>query len=157
MTRPYREEVLNVQETLSLAERPQENPECLLIYDGECRLCVTAKEGLDRFRAAGRGENEQPPVRFVPYQSEEAARRLGSAFQPGRLDAAFLIDQEGDIHRGLDAFLPLLPGLPGGRFVAWLTRVHLLRPVADLLYTVVAKNRYRWFGAVRHNPSAPSR
>ncbi len=131
---------------------PPRKPECLLIYDGECRLCVTAKEGLDRFRTAGLGENDQPAVRFVPYHSEEAARRLGSAYQPGRPEVAFLIDPQGEIHRGLDAFLPLLPGLPGGRFLAWLNRVSFLRPLASLLYRVVAKNRYRWFGAVRPTP-----
>jgi predicted DCC family thiol-disulfide oxidoreductase YuxK len=131
----------------------RKKPECLLIYDGECRLCVTAKEGLDRVRRVGLAENDQPTVRFVPYHSEEAARRLGNAYQPGRPEVAFLIDPQGGIHRGLDAFLPLLPGLPGGRVVAWLTRVSFLRPLATLLYRVVAKNRYRWFGGV--SPTSP--
>lgn len=145
-------------ETAPVSEPAQTEAECLLIYDGDCRLCVTAKEGLDRLQAAGRGtEKEQGVrVRLVPYQSEEAARQLGSWYRPGRPDAAFLLDQQGNLHRGLDAFLPLLPGLPGGRVLAGLTRVPFLRPLARLLYEMVARNRYRWFGAVTAKNSTQS-
>ena len=52
-----------------------------LIYDGQCRLCVTAKEGLERLGP----EPQQSDIRFVPYQSEEAASRLGA--QPSLPDA----------------------------------------------------------------------
>ena len=69
-----------------------------LIYDGQCRLCVTAKAGLERL---GPG----PPhsdIRFVPYQSEEAACQLGAEYKPGRPDVAFLVEPDGTISRGLD-------------------------------------------------------
>jgi predicted DCC family thiol-disulfide oxidoreductase YuxK len=124
---------------------PPENgktlPERILIYDGQCRLCVTAKEGLER---AGADQE----VRFVPYQSEEAARCLGADYRPGRPDAAFLVDQEGRISRGLDAFLPLLPGLPGGRLLRTFLQVPLMRPLAYFVYRLIARYRYRWFGQV---------
>jgi hypothetical protein len=57
---------------------------------------------------------------YDPYQSEEAARLLGHAF------------------------LPLLPGLKGaGAFsMAWLPFV---KPIAYLLYRVLARHRYRLF------------
>lgn len=140
-------------ETNPAPEPARDTAECLLIYDGECRLCVAAKEGLERLRTSGRAKRAGlPPLRFVPYQSEEAARRLGDVYQPGRPDVAFLIDQEG-IRRGLDAFLPFLPGLPGGRLFAWVAQVPLLRPLTYLLYKVVARNRYRWFGTVTRNNS----
>jgi predicted DCC family thiol-disulfide oxidoreductase YuxK len=120
------------------AEKPASRT---LIYDGECRLCVTAKEGIERL-----GRNDD--VRFVSYQSEEAAGHLGEAYKPGRPDVAFLVEPDGRIRRGLDAFLPLLPGLPGGRILAWMVRVPVLRPVAYLLYRLIARYRYRWFGSV---------
>lgn len=116
-------------------------PERTLIYDGACRLCVTAKAGLERMGAA-------QTVRFIPYQSEEAACRLGAAYKPGRPDVAFLVEQDGRISRGLDAFLPLLPGLRGGRFCLALLKVPLARPVALLVYRVVARYRYQLFGPV---------
>ncbi|MBI4400277.1 MAG: DUF393 domain-containing protein [Nitrospirae bacterium] len=120
--------------------------ERILIYDGQCRLCVTAKEGLERLGEEGVGPEK---VRFVPYQSEEAARCLGSDYKPGRPDVAFLVERDGTISRGLDAFLPLLPGLRGGRVLLILMCVPPLRPLAYLAYRLIARYRYRWFGEVR--------
>jgi len=125
-------------------DNPNPCPERILIYDGQCRLCVTAKEGLERLEGAKLDGN----VRFVPYQSEEAARCLGSEYRPGRPDVAFLVDADGRVSRGLDAFLPMLPGLRGGRMLLALMRIPVLKPLADLAYRVVARYRYRWFGQV---------
>lgn len=122
-------------------------PERTLIYDGACRLCVTAKAGLERMGAA-------QTVRFIPYQSEEAACRLGAAYKPGRPDVAFLVEQDGRISRGLDAFLPLLPGLRGGRFWLALLKIPLARPLALLVYRVVARYRYQLFGQVSSQGSS---
>jgi hypothetical protein len=46
---------------------------CLLVYDGQCRLCVTAKKGLERLGTYA----EATPIRMVPYQSKEAKQALG--------------------------------------------------------------------------------
>lgn len=135
----------------NLAREPLPATERTLIYDGQCRLCVTAKEGLERL-----GENSG--VRFVPYQSEEAACRLGGDYKPGRPDVAFLVEPDGTVKRGLDAFLPLLPGLRGGRVLHAILRIPLIRPIADLIYRLVARYRYQWFGSVQsktHNESPP--
>ena len=115
-----------------------------LIYDGQCRLCVTAKEGLERLGP----DPQQSDIRFVPYQSEEAASQLGPEYKPGRPDVAFLVEPDGTVSRGLDAFLPLVPGLPGGRVLHVILRVPLIRPLAYLAYRLVARYRYRWFGSV---------
>lgn len=119
-----------------------------LIYDGDCRLCVTAKAGLERL---GGGQT----IRFIPYQSEEAACRLGADYRPGRPDVAFLIERDGRISRGLDAFLPLLPAVRGGRFWLALLKVPLARPVAALAYRIVARYRYRLFGRVSSKDLPP--
>ncbi|TAJ25799.1 MAG: DUF393 domain-containing protein, partial [Nitrospirae bacterium] len=87
-------------------------------------------------------------LRYVPYQSEEAARCLAGEYQPGRPDVAFLVEQDGTISRGLDAFLPLLPGLRGGRVLLALLRVPPMKSIAYLAYRLVARYRYRWFGRV---------
>jgi predicted DCC family thiol-disulfide oxidoreductase YuxK len=124
------------------AERASRPPAGTLIYDGECRMCVIAKEGIERLG----GDTD---VRFIPYQSEEAASRLGSTYRPGRPDVAFFVGPDGQIHRGLDAFLPLLPDLPGARLLAWMLNIPVLRSMAYLLYRLVAHYRYQWFGAMR--------
>lgn len=125
----------------NLAREPLPAAERTLIYDGQCRLCVTAKEGLER---AGVDSG----VRFVPYESEEAAYRLGRDYKPGRPDVAFLVESDGTVKRGLDAFMPLLPGLPGGRLLRAFMRIPILRPLAYLIYKLIARYRYRLFGTI---------
>src|SRR5262245_3859312 len=118
--------------------------ECVLVYDGRCRLCVTAKEGLERLGT----QNEAKAVHMIPYQSEKAKEVLGAAYRPGRPDVAFLVQPNGVIRQGLDAFLPLLPGLRGGRFLATILSVPLVKPFGYLIYRLVARYRYRLFGEV---------
>ncbi len=80
----------------------------------QCRLCVTAKKGLERLETHA----DAAPIRMIPYQSDEAKQALGESYRPGRPDAAFLVRPNGEIARGLDAFLALLPGLKGGRVLS---------------------------------------
>ncbi|MDE3042840.1 MAG: DUF393 domain-containing protein [Nitrospirota bacterium] len=131
---------------------------CLLVYDGHCRLCVTARKGLERLET----HPDATPIRMVPYQSEEARRALGEGYRQGRPDVAFLVRPNGEIARGLDAFLALLPGLKGGRVLSVLLRFPLVKPFGYLLYWFVGRYRYSVFGQVplagaSENPGKPSR
>lgn len=117
---------------------------CLLIYDGECRLCVTAKKGIEQLQSETAGSS----LRMITYQSEEAKQALGMRYRPGRPDVAFLVESDGKVAKGLDAFLPLLPGLKGGRVLARILAFPLAKPLGDLLYWFVARYRYHLFGAV---------
>lgn len=98
---------------------------------------------------------------MVPYQSEEAKQALGQGYQPGRPNVAFLVRPNGEIARGLDAFLALLPGLNGGRVLSVLLRFPLIKPFGSLLYWFVARYRYSVFGKVplagaSESPDKPS-
>jgi len=131
---------------------------CLLVYDGQCRLCVTAKEGLERLGTHA----DATPIRMIPYQSEEAKQALGESYRSGRPNAAFLVRPNGEIARGLDAFLALLPGLKGGRVLSVLLSLPLVKPFGYLLYWFVARYRYSIFGKVplagaSKHPGTPSR
>jgi len=118
---------------------------CLLVYDGECRFCVTAKEGFERLETH---DADAIPIRMVPYQSEEAQQALGESYRLGRPNVAFLVRPNGEIARGLDAFLALLPGLKGGRVLSVLLSLPLVKPLGYLLYWFVARYRYSIFGKV---------
>jgi predicted DCC family thiol-disulfide oxidoreductase YuxK len=136
---------------------PRTSQTCLLIYDGQCRLCVTAKKGLEQLETHA----EATPVRMVPYQSEEAKQALGESYLPGRPKVAFLVRPNGEIARGLDAFLALLPGIKGGRALSVLFSFPLVKPFGYLLYWFVARYRYSIFGQVplvgaSENPSIPN-
>lgn len=128
-----------------------ESAECALVYDGHCRLCVAAKTHLERLESG----RSAAPLRLIPYDSPEARRLLREEYRPGRPEVAFLIDSTGKVTRGLDAFLPLLPAIKGGPFLAGFFRLPLIKPFARLLYSLVAKHRYKLFGEV-HAPSRES-
>ena len=115
---------------------------CLLVYDGECRLCVATKVKLEK---AGIGKAASS-VRFIPYQSAEAKEALGPLHRPGRPDMAFLVHPSGDIAQGVDAFLPLAAALPAGRLLLWFIRIPLAKRFLELLYRLIARHRYRFFG-----------
>ena len=118
--------------------------QCLLVYDGQCRMCVTAKNGLEQLR----GKGHAGEVRLIPYQSAEAKEVLGTHYRPGRPHAAFLVYPDRTIATGLDAFLPLLPGLKGGQSLSKFLSLPLLKPFAYLAYRLLARYRYRLFGVV---------
>lgn len=118
---------------------------CLLVYDGECRLCVSTKQKLEAL-GVGQAESE---VRFLAYQSEAAKRILGSNYRSGRPDMAFLIRPSGEVLQGLDAFLPLVPNLPGGKFLLWWLRFPSAKRLAEWGYRIIARHRYQWFGAAK--------
>lgn len=115
---------------------------CILVYDGECRLCVSTKQQLEEL-GIGQAESD---VRFLAYQSESAKRILGSNYRSGRPDVAFLIRPSGEVLHGLQAFLPFVPNLPGGRLLQWCLRLPSVMRLADWSYRVIARHRYRWFG-----------
>jgi len=122
---------------------------CLLIYDGECRLCVSTKQKLEQ-AGVGKAGSE---VRFLPYQSDEAKMVLGQKFRLGRPDMAFLVRPSGEVHQGLDAFLPLAPSLPGGRLLLWCIRIPLAKRLAEWGYRMIARHRYRLFGEAQSSRS----
>ena len=116
-------------------------PTSCLIYDGTCRMCVAIKTHLEN-------QELQQPLRFVPYQTEEAAQFLGTKYQQGIPKAAYRVDQDGTISQGLDAFVPYLINIRWGKVLLFLWRIPVLRPLAYGVYAIIAKYRYRWFGAV---------
>jgi predicted DCC family thiol-disulfide oxidoreductase YuxK len=118
---------------------------CLLIYDEECRLCVSTKQKLEK---AGVGHTESD-VRFLAYQSEAAKRMLGENYRSGRPEMAFLIRPSGEVLKGIDAFLPLIPHLPGGKLLLWCFRFPSAKRLAEWGYRMVARHRYRWFGEAK--------
>jgi predicted DCC family thiol-disulfide oxidoreductase YuxK len=117
---------------------------CTLIYDAGCRFCVASKEGIERLSPP----DQSASVRYIPYQSAEAEHVLGPGYQPGRPEVAYLVDAHGQIRKGLDAIVPLLWRLPGGRFLMILLAIPGCRSIASWLYRIVARHRYRWFGAL---------
>lgn len=117
---------------------------CRLVYDAECRLCVSMKSTLERMKMGQAGVK----IRFVAYRSEEAIKDLGHHYRSGRPRVAFLIRPSGEVLQGLEAFLPFVPNLPGGKLLLWALRLPFVMPLAEWGYQILAHRRYRWFGEV---------
>lgn len=122
----------------------EQRRECVLIYDGRCRLCTTVKGKLEKQRTEIAGA----PVRMIAYESDEARRLLGTSYSPGLPDVALLVGPDGETRRGLDAFLPFLKSFKGGETVRRVISYPCTRRLALFLYRVMARNRYQLFGAV---------
>jgi predicted DCC family thiol-disulfide oxidoreductase YuxK len=115
-----------------------------LIYDDDCRFCVRSKERLQRLCSSSLSTS----VRYIPYQSAEAENILGKEYQPGKPEVAYLIGIDGQVHKGLDAMLPLLARLPGGWLLRNFMAIPGCRQTASWLYRLLARYRYHLFGAM---------
>ena len=85
---------------------------------------------------------------MIPYESHEAMTVLGEQYRPGTPSMAYLVSPTGTVSQGLEAFLPLMHGLPGGKFVRWMLKGPITRNCAERAYRVIARHRYRLLGSV---------
>ncbi len=62
---------------------------------------------------------------------------------------AFLIRPSGEVLQGLDALLPLVPNLPGGKLLLWWLGFPSVKRLAEWGYCMIARHRYQWFGEAK--------
>ena len=109
----------------------------VIFFDGVCGLCNRAVDFFLRRDRQGR-------FRFAPLQGETAAARLDTA-DVESLGSIVLRDEAGT-HRHSTAVVRILRRLGGvwgaAGWLLWLVP----RPIRDLGYRLVGRNRYRLFG-----------
>lgn len=109
----------------------------VIFFDGVCGLCNRWVDFVMR-------RDPIAAFRFSPLQGETARDWLN--IRPDEpLNSIVLVDAEGP-HRKTDAIIRILRGVGGPWRVAALLLSLLPRPVRNLGYDLVAKNRYHWFG-----------
>lgn len=115
-----------------------EEPTPILLFDGVCNLCNGLVKWVIQRDKTGK-------IRFASLQSARG-RELQQSFNinPDQLDSLVLIHQ-GKAHTKSDAALLLAREL-GGIYPALGVFRIVPRFIRDLVYDVVARNRYRWFG-----------
>ena len=109
----------------------------LVLYDGNCVICSAW------FRFVARRDRARRFL-FTAIQSpygRALALRLNIDPNFPQTNAVLL---DGEVYLRSDSALSVLAVLPGWRW----TRIFSLLPKAlrDPVYTVIARNRYRWFG-----------
>ena len=127
-----------VAEAAASGAAEEQLPARLMLYDGVCGLCNRTVRFLLR---VDRGER----FVFAPLQGETAAqlRRLHPAI-PAELDT-FVYVEQGQAHLRSRALIRSARQLPyPWKMLSWLWVVP--RPLADLVYRLVARVRYRLFG-----------
>lgn len=111
-------------------------PRYAVIYDGTCPVCRKWTARLARWDTASALEMiaSQDPAVAARFPWITAAA-LGESVHVVRL-------ADGATWRGAAAVEELLKILPRGGSVAWLFRLPYARGLAELVYRIVARNRY---------------
>ncbi len=105
-----------------------------VLYDADCAFCVRCRWWLAM----------QPayiPLEFMPAGSPEAARRFPSLADAYHARDLTVIDDEGGIYRGPDAFIMCLYALTEYRELADELSSPVLRPFAKAAFRLVSASR----------------
>lgn len=112
----------------------------IIFFDGVCNLCNGLVDFLMR-------KDRHAHFVFASLQGQTAKELLFSGRSPQASDINSVIYLcEGNVHRSSTALIYILRDLGG--WCSWLATLLLLvpRPIRDLVYEAVARNRYRIFG-----------
>lgn len=110
----------------------------IVVFDGVCVLCSGSMHFIQK-------HDTRDAFRFVLAQSllgQSLFRHYGLPAE--NFDTVLVLD-DGVLRTKLDAFAAVMRRLPGAWRVLSSARF-IPSLIADLMYDLVAKNRYRWFG-----------
>ena len=117
----------------------------IILFDGVCNLCHGAVRFVMR-------RDPDARLRFAPLESD-LARRLVRERAGAELPAdSILLLEEGELYQRSEAVLRIASLLRFPWPVIGLLRV-FPRPMRDVAYDCVARNRYRWFGRKQACPA----
>ena len=115
-----------------------------IIYDGNCNLCVTFVQLLEKF-------DQNRIFDYIPMQEEETL--LGLNVTPEDCELGMMVIDRHDLTarwQGSDAGEKIIELLPNGQlFINTYRAIPNLKSLGDKIYTQVRDNRYQWFGQYR--------
>ena len=117
--------------------KPAPTSPALVLFDGVCNVCNASVTFIIDRDPAGR-------FQFASLQSavgQEVLRRLG---RPAADFDSVILVENGRFYEKSDAALRIARHLRGWRW-AWIFRF-IPKFLRNLLYNLIARNRYRWFG-----------
>jgi predicted DCC family thiol-disulfide oxidoreductase YuxK len=105
-----------------------------VFYDGECRLCVAARDWAENrdseCRLAFKDLNDPIAAGSIPVAPEQLRDEMWVRLPGGRLE------------KGFAGWLVVLRTLPRWRFVAWILGLPPLRLLGPPVYRLVARHRH---------------
>ncbi|MBW6460836.1 MAG: DUF393 domain-containing protein [Bacteroidales bacterium] len=114
----------------------------IVFFDGICILCNRSVDFLIKNDKKGR-------LKFASLQSEAADYLLSSDHIRPEFPETIIYYDNGRIYEKSTAVLKIFKELRQP-FRAISLLLIIPRPIRDWLYDIVAKNRYRWFGKLKH-------
>ena len=121
----------------------------IVFFDGACGLCDRAVRWL--------WNRTDADVRFAPLQGETAKECVPEKFRTPPL-STLVVWEEGAISVESDGLAVIARSMPGfrGRLARALT-LPLARPLLNVGYRFIARNRFRWFGTACRLAPDPER
>jgi predicted DCC family thiol-disulfide oxidoreductase YuxK len=108
----------------------------VVVYDGECAFC---RSQIARIRSLdSNGAHE-----YLTRQDPTAEQRFPVLKHEDFDKGLRLIMPDGSLHTGADAFYEMARLLPATKNIAWLYNVPGVKPIARMIYAVIAANRQR--------------
>lgn len=117
-------------------KQEQEGP--IVMFDGVCNLC----NGLVKFAIK---RDKRGILRFASLQSEPAKEIMRVHGLDENQLKTFVFVENGKAYTRSTAGLKLLRSF-GGLWSLAYALIVIPRPIRDIIYNFISKNRYRWFG-----------
>ena len=115
-----------------------DEPKLIVFFDGVCNLCNGTVQFLIR-------KDKNQLLTFCSLQSERGAEAMKQAGNKSASPKSIILKAGGKYYTKSTAVLKIAQAL-GGKWKLLYPAILIPRPVRDLAYDLVAKNRYRWFG-----------
>lgn len=110
----------------------------LIIFDGVCNLCEYSVQFIVK-------NDRQARFKFVSAQSDRGKELQRLHGVDTLKDGTVILLKNDQVYVKSDAAVEIAKDLQGPwRFLHVLKFIP--RPVRDLVYSIISKNRYRWFG-----------
>ena len=121
----------------------------IVFFDGACGLCDRAVRWL--------WYHTDADVRFAPLQGETAKERVPEKYRTPPL-STLVVWEEDALSVESDGLVVIARRMPGlrGRLARAFT-LPLARPLLNVGYRLIARNRYRWFGTTCRLAPDPER
>jgi predicted DCC family thiol-disulfide oxidoreductase YuxK len=111
----------------------------IVLYDGHCRLCTAASQRLVRLARPG-------AVERLDFQQPAALDPFPDLTHDLCMQQMVLIAPDGRVFAGFEAAVRAVATRPILGWLAFLYYIPGVSQLCNLLYRLVARNRYRWFG-----------
>lgn len=115
-----------------------QNQQPILLFDGVCNLCNTSVQFVIE-------HDPHAHFKLASLQSEAGQQLLAQFDLPSDDFDSFILIDNGQAYDRSSAALRVAKGLGGLWSLAYIF-ILIPKPVRDVVYRLIAKNRYRWFG-----------